>query len=57
LWLKDDNAVAGAFEKIDQQIRGGYFWNDYSAESGSRVGLWTLSTAELHFPERHTSFH
>src|ERR1700722_1390297 len=43
LWLKDDNAAAGAFEKIDQQIRNKYFWNDYSVETGSLVGLWRLA--------------
>ena len=44
LWLKDDNqATPGTFERIDQQIRGRYFWNDYSVESGSRVGLWSLT--------------
>jgi uncharacterized membrane protein len=44
LWLKDDNAAAaGTFEKIDGQIRGRYYWNDYSIESG-RVGLWSMGS-------------
>lgn len=43
LWLKDDNeAPAGTFEKIDQQIRSRYFWNDYSLQAGERMGLWSL---------------
>ena len=43
LWLKDDNEAAGAFEKIDRQIRGRYYWNDYSGGNGLRVGLWSLA--------------
>jgi uncharacterized membrane protein len=47
LWLKDENgAPAGTFEKIDQQIRGRYFWNDYSVESTTKVGLWSLRLEE-----------
>jgi uncharacterized membrane protein len=43
LWLKDDNeAPAGTFDKIDQQIHSRYFWNDYSVETGARVGVWSL---------------
>jgi uncharacterized membrane protein len=43
LWLNDDNeAPAGTFEKIDEQIRSRYFWNDYSIQSDTRTGLWSL---------------
>jgi uncharacterized membrane protein len=43
LWLKDENdAPEGTFEKIDQQIRERYLWNDYSVQSTVRVGLWSL---------------
>jgi uncharacterized membrane protein len=43
LWLRDENeAPSGTFEKIDQQIRGRYFWNDTSVQGGARVGLWSL---------------
>ncbi len=41
LWMKEDNDAPGAFEKVDQQIRGQYFWNDYSVANGTRVGLWS----------------
>ncbi len=43
LWMKEDNEAEGAFEKIDGQIHGGYFWNDYSVVTGVRVGLWSLA--------------
>ena len=43
LWLREDNeAPPGTFEKIDQQIHSRYFWNDYSAQAGTRVGVWSL---------------
>jgi uncharacterized membrane protein len=43
LWLKDDNeAPAGTFEKIDQQIRSRYFWTDFSVQTDARVGVWSL---------------
>ncbi len=44
LWLEDENkAPAGTFEKIDGQIRGRYFWYDFSVQPGSHVGLWSLA--------------
>jgi uncharacterized membrane protein len=51
LWMKDDNdGPAGTFEKIDQQIRGQYFWNDYTVLSGLRVGLWSLDGRQAEPP-------
>jgi uncharacterized membrane protein len=45
LWLQDENKLpAGTFEKIDEQIHSQYLWSDYSAQPGSRVGLWSLTT-------------
>jgi hypothetical protein len=44
LWLADENKLpAGTFEKIDQQIHGRYFWNDFSTQPGARAGLWSLT--------------
>jgi uncharacterized membrane protein len=43
LWLKDDNQLAkGTYERIDQQIRGRYFWREYYSAGDFRVGFWSL---------------
>ena len=39
LWRRSDHP-AGAFEKIDGQIRESYFWRDFSAGGGFKVGAW-----------------
>jgi uncharacterized membrane protein len=44
LWLSDENdGPAGTFEKIDRQIHDRYLWTEYTAQSGQRVGLWSLT--------------
>ncbi len=41
LWLKEDNAVAGAFQRIDEQIRADYAWREFYVVGEFRVGLWS----------------
>jgi len=39
VWSPGDNP-AGSFEKIDRQLRGAYFWREFSAPGDPQAGLW-----------------
>jgi uncharacterized membrane protein len=42
LWLKtEDKLPSGTFGKIDEQIRGAYFWREYYRAGEFRVGIWS----------------
>lgn len=42
LWLKTEAELpAGAFDRLDQQIRPAYFWREYYRVGEFRVGVWT----------------
>ena len=42
LWLKsDDSLPKGTFEKIDEQIRSAYYWQEYYRARDFTVGIWS----------------
>jgi len=44
LWLKDDYQMPkGTYERIDQQIRGRYFWHESYSLGDFRVGFWSFN--------------
>jgi hypothetical protein len=42
LWLKSEGKVPpGTFEKIDEQIRPAFYWQEYYRAGDFRVGIWS----------------
>ena len=42
LWLKPEGKLpAGTFDKIDEQIRSAYYWQEYYRAGEFRVGIWS----------------
>lgn len=42
LWLKGDNdRVEGAWDRIQQEISGRYYWREYYVVGDFRVGMWS----------------
>jgi uncharacterized membrane protein len=42
LWLKAEGSLPkGTFEKIDEQIRADYYWEEYYRAGDFRVGVWS----------------
>ena len=39
VWRGDDNRLA-SFARLDQQLRGRYFWRDFTPLGGPKAGVW-----------------
>lgn len=42
LWLRPDNAL-GTFDQLGAQLRGRYFWREFSSPGDLKIGVWSIA--------------
>ncbi len=42
VWLRGENELQ-SFDQVNAQLRGRYFWREFSSQEGARVGIWSQS--------------